>query len=134
MSTYALDTNIISYYMANDKMIRGKIHLFLYEGNQLVIPTVAYYEIRRGLLAKPAPKKSAIFDQLCKMSEFGSMDRETGEIAAEIYTSLRKKGALLEDADILIAASCIQHEYPLVTNNTGHFKNIDGLRMTNWAA
>ncbi|GHV74401.1 hypothetical protein AGMMS49940_17030 [Spirochaetia bacterium] len=131
---YALDTNIVSYYMADDKKIWDKIRSFSREGNQFIIPLIVYYEIRRGLLSVSAPVKSRFFNDLCKEYDLGVMNKKTGEIAAAIYAGLRKKGALLEDADILIAASCIQHGYPLVTNNTDHFKNIDGLRLTNWAA
>jgi predicted nucleic acid-binding protein len=118
--------------MANDKMIRGKIHSFLHDGNQFIIPTIVYYEIRRGLLSKFAPQKTATFNQLCKMSEIGTINKGTGEIAAAIYARLRKTGISLEDDDILIAASCIQNGYTLITNNAKHFEHIADLQILNW--
>ena len=60
------------------------------------------------------------------------MDKETGEIAAYIYAKLQKRGRLIEDADLLIAAYCIQNDYTLVTNNSKHFENIDTLQFVNW--
>ena len=34
--------------------------------------------------------------------------------------------------DILIAAFCVVNDYLLVTDNTKHFKDIDGLQFVNW--
>jgi len=44
--------------------------------------------------------------------------------AAEIYASLYRKGVLIPDPDILIAASCIVEEIPLSTFNIRHFKKL----------
>jgi predicted nucleic acid-binding protein len=60
------------------------------------------------------------------------MDIKTLDIAANIYASKKRHGNLIEDADILIAASCIAHGYILVTNNERHFAGINGLSVANW--
>jgi len=54
--------------------------------------------------------------------------------AAHIYADLKSKGFKVkgQDADILIAAFCIESGYTLVTNNTNDFKNIDNLQMEDW--
>ena len=52
--------------------------------------------------------------------------------SAEIHTNLRKFGKLIEDADIILAAFCVVNDYTLVTNNTKHFVNVEGLRITDW--
>ena len=36
------------------------------------------------------------------------------------------------DADILIAAFCLENDYTLVTNNTKDFVNIKGLLINDW--
>jgi tRNA(fMet)-specific endonuclease VapC len=46
---------------------------------------------------------------------------------------LRAKGELLEDFDLLIAATASSLSLTLVTNNLDHFRRIDGLRLENWA-
>ncbi|MHC6203569.1 PIN domain-containing protein [Breznakiellaceae bacterium SP9] len=132
MITYALDSNIVSYFLRKDVNVSKKIRDTPAKGNQIVIPNVVYYEVLRGLLAKFSPKKTATFNQLCKIYKVGSMDKETGEIAAYIYAELPKRGRLVEDADLLIAAYCIQNDYTLVTNNSKHFENIDTLQFVNW--
>jgi predicted nucleic acid-binding protein len=40
----------------------------------------------------------------------------------------------MEDADILMAAYCLQNNYIFVTNNTKHFCNIKNLPITDWSA
>jgi predicted nucleic acid-binding protein len=55
------------------------------------------------------------------------------EHAATVYAALRRSGRTVEDADILISAFCIVNGYTLVTNNTKHFADIDGLQLANWA-
>jgi tRNA(fMet)-specific endonuclease VapC len=46
---------------------------------------------------------------------------------------MRDQKSLIEDADILTAAFCLNHGFTLVTNNTGHFQAIPGLRFCDWA-
>jgi tRNA(fMet)-specific endonuclease VapC len=52
--------------------------------------------------------------------------------AGEIYADLRKKGELISDADILIAATVLANESVLITNNIEHFKRIKTLKLENW--
>ncbi|MFP4325680.1 MAG: PIN domain-containing protein [Desulfonatronovibrio sp.] len=54
-------------------------------------------------------------------------DRRIADRAAEIYSTLRRKGMLVEDADILIAATALEHGLSMVTGNTRHFLRIEGL-------
>ena len=52
--------------------------------------------------------------------------------AADIYDELRRAGKLVEDADILIAATALKHGMVVVTDNTQNFKRIKGLKVENW--
>ena len=54
--------------------------------------------------------------------------------AAEIYGRLHRAGQLVGDADILIAATCLENDCEIVTNNTSHFSRIPGLVVRNWLA
>jgi tRNA(fMet)-specific endonuclease VapC len=132
MIVYALDTNIISYYLSKNQTIGNKIKAVVNNGNKVIIPEITYYEIRRGLLSKFAPVKTAIFNDFCNLFDVGISNKETAEMAASVYSKLQKQGKLIEDADILIAAFCLQNKYTFVTNNVKHFENIDGLQVENW--
>jgi predicted nucleic acid-binding protein len=53
-------------------------------------------------------------------------------MAAEIYADLSRRGELIADADILIAASALVRGLGIVTNNEEHFKRIQNLHVENW--
>lgn len=93
---------------------------------------VAYYEIKRGLLARNAIAKAAAFERLCFAVGIGEMDTNTWDEAARLYALHRQQGRLLEDADLFIAAFCLVGGYTLVTNNEKHFSMVDGLGFVNW--
>ena len=131
--TYALDTNIISYMLRQDKRICERYLAESRKGHECVIPPVVYYEIKRGLLATNAAAKARDFDVLCNEFEVGEMTTEVWDEAARLYAVNRQIGQSIDDADLLIAAFCAINDYTLVTNNTKHFERIDGLRFVNWA-
>ena len=132
MSGFALDTNIISFLLRGDRQLQEEVYREASDGSGVVIPPIAYYEIKRGLSASQTPVKLAAFERLCKMLGVDEMDVETLDKAASIYASLKKSGQLIEDSDILIAASCLAHDNTLITDNTRHFDRVDGLKQANW--
>jgi len=60
------------------------------------------------------------------------MPVEVWDKAADIYISLKQKGQLIRDADILIAAYCLVNNYTLVTRNENDFNRINGLDYVDW--
>jgi tRNA(fMet)-specific endonuclease VapC len=57
---------------------------------------------------------------------------EAVALFGDIKADLRKKGLLIEDMDLLIAATAREHDLTLVTNNASHFERIPDLRLENW--
>jgi predicted nucleic acid-binding protein len=132
MTVYALDTNIISYFLRKDQDIIERISAIRQHGDKIVIPAIVYYEIRRGLLSINATAKITVFEQFCKTFDVETITRETLDAAVILYAHLKTAGHLLEDADLLIAAFCTNHGYTLVTNNTRHFEHIGTIKLENW--
>ena len=132
MNGYALDTNTISFILRGDKCLQKKVYDEVNGGISVVIPPIAYYEIKRGLIANQAQNKLKAFERLYGLLGVDFMDVDTLDKAAGIYAALKKVGRLVDDADILIAASCLSHGYTLITNNVKHFERIDGLQHENW--
>jgi tRNA(fMet)-specific endonuclease VapC len=54
--------------------------------------------------------------------------------AASIYATLRAKGQIIPDADILIASTALEQGLSLATGNRRHFERIDGLSLEDWLA
>ena len=67
MSVFVLDSNILSFYLRQNQQIIKKIHNTLLEGHEVLISPIAYYEIKRGLLAIKSEKRLREFDSLCKV-------------------------------------------------------------------
>jgi tRNA(fMet)-specific endonuclease VapC len=42
---------------------------------------------------------------------------------------LREKGKIIEDFDLMIAATCLHYDLKLLTNNRRHFERIEGLEI-----
>jgi tRNA(fMet)-specific endonuclease VapC len=49
-----------------------------------------------------------------------------------IKATLHRQGVALTDADVLIAASCLDGCSRLITGNVRHYERIEGLRLENW--
>ena len=130
--SYIIDTNIITAIIKEDERVKRKLQKIAFYGGEIFINAVSYYEIKRGLLASNATTKLGIFDELCKKFEvllLGS--QEIFDKASEIYAELRRKGKLIEDADILIAAMALTQSFILVSDDT-HFSRIGGITLENW--
>ena len=132
MSVFVLDSNIVSFYLRQNQQIIKKVQDALLESHEVLISPIAYYEIKRGLLAIKAENRLREFGSLCKVLGIGLLDNLLLDYAAEIYNELRDKKQTIEDADILTAAFCKSHGFTLVTNNTRHFEAISGLRYCDW--
>ena len=129
---YALDTNIIIHLLQNTPVAVTKYDENLSLGIQIVIPPYVDYEICRGLRYANATAKERMYKQLCESCEIGEMRRNTWVLAANLYSDLRRKGYTVSDADILIAAFCIENNCTLATNNTKDFENMEGLQIVDW--
>lgn len=130
---YALDANTISFWIRGDIIVADKIRNEIKKGNMIVIPPTAYYEVQRGFMHKPAPRKEHVFSLICDSYGVGDMSFESWKEAADIYARSRKAGKPIEDSDILIAAYCKINDCTIVTNNTKHFDNIDGIDIIDWS-
>ena len=129
---YALDSNIISYFLKKDPIIREKLATETKAGNQFTMSTIVYFEVERWLLEIGAVKKHKEFKQMCHDVPPEEFHLDVWDTAAKIYVQTRKKGQPIDDVDLMIAAFCITNDYTLVTNNTRHFEHINGLKFINW--
>ena len=132
MNTYALDTNIISYFLKDEENVVNNMSQALMEGHKFIIPQVVDYETCRGFMLSD---KSHLFGQyrmFAQKTPIGKICDDVWVRAMHVYVELRKKGMPADDADILIAAFCLVNGYILATENLKHFRHIEGLKAVNW--
>jgi len=127
-----LDTDILSAIMRRDARVLPKARTHLGAYGQFTLSIITRFEILRGLKAKGATTQALVFDRFCASNVIVPLSDAIVVRAADIYADLHRRGALISDADILIAASAIVHGLGVVTNNEEHFRRIAGLQVENW--
>ncbi len=129
-----LDTDILSAIMRKHPAAIRNARPYLEAHRQFTFSIITRYEILRGLFAKGAEKQIAAFGRLCAASRVLPLAEPIIVQAAAVYADLHRRGELLNDADILIAATAITHGLTVVTNNVAHFRRIRDLQVVNWLA
>ena len=132
MTKALLDTNIISAFMKGNPSVVDSFSQYIKRHKQLSLSIITYYELLRGLKAVGSDKRVFSLQAFMAQCEVIPLTQPIIEIAAEIYGTLKNKGILIEDADILIAATAIHKGMSVVTGNTEHFKRVKGLKIYNW--
>ena len=131
--TYFLDANIVSYLLKGNKEIFSKLSDLASNDHIISIPSIVYYEIKRGLLASGSTNKLNRFVSFANALGIVELKTSTLDIAAQIYSDLKKAGTLIEDDDIFIGASALENNAILVTNNERHLGRIKDLKYEVWS-
>lgn len=93
---------------------------------------MTYYEIYRGLIAVNATRKLQIFEMVIKKYQILPLDEiNLLQIAGNIYADLKRRCKIIQDADILIAATGIYYNL-IVVSNDSDLQRIKGLNSENW--
>ncbi len=51
---------------------------------------------------------------------------------SRIWSDLADRGAVIGAHDLVIAATALAHELPVVTRNPTHFERVEGLKVESW--
>jgi tRNA(fMet)-specific endonuclease VapC len=130
-----LDSDTLSEIMkGRDPRVLRHAEEYLREHETFRFSLITRYEILRGLHAKDAARQIAAFLVRCQRSDIYPVTEAIVDHAANLYGILHKRGALIPDADLLIAATALVHNLVLVTGNENHFRRVPGLRVVNWRA
>ncbi len=131
MNSFTLDTDIVIEILRGNQKAVGKMENLPQE-TLIYITGLTVYELYKGVLFIEDKKQEQDVENFVESVEVIQLDSYAEKKAAEIYAYLRKKGELINDADILIAATVLANESVLVTNNEEHFKRIKQLKIENW--
>ncbi|MFM7365142.1 MAG: type II toxin-antitoxin system VapC family toxin [Cuspidothrix sp.] len=130
--SYLLDTNIVSASLKQNVTINLKLEEVSKLQLDIFISGITYYEVQRGLLRSNATKKLAWFQQFCQDYPILFLDdMRIFEKASEIYADLTNRGKIIQDADILIAATAIIHDLILVSHDSD-LTRVKDLQLENW--
>jgi tRNA(fMet)-specific endonuclease VapC len=132
MQATLLDTDILSAVMRRHPTAVLRARAYLAAHHRLTFSIITQYEVLRGLHVKNATAQLAAFSRLCSVSVILPLTDAIAIRAATIYADLHQRGALIGDADILIAATGLEYQLVVATNNERHFQRITDIRLDNW--
>ena len=90
---YALDTNIISYLLRGDTCVTQRWRWERAQGNPSVIPIIAYYEVKRGLISANAKNKLKAFEQICAALSVDDLTINDVDTASRIYAEQKTRAS-----------------------------------------
>ena len=125
-----LDTNICVRILRGDQSVLA--HYLQHAGN-IAISFMTVGELYSGVEKSPRPKENRklIEEFLSVVPIVHSSDgvmRRFGALKAQVAG----KGRIVEDADVMIAATALEMNAPLATGNVKHMSRFDGLEIRSW--
>lgn len=133
MIKYMLDTDI-SIYIINKRPVEI-LDTFNENAECLCISAVTLAELLHGAKKSnnPVHASQCVQDFASRLEVLGY-----GEKAAHHYgdikAGLEQQGAVIGPNDLHIASHARSEGLTLITNNTGEFKRVEGLRIDNWVS
>jgi len=130
--SYLIDTNIIIYSLKNNVIVQEN---FIRNKNiPKSISIITYGELLYGAKKSMQVEKNlAVTYRIKELFTIISVDLPIIETFTDLKSKYGKVGIVIEDFDLLIAATALTNNQILVTNNTKHFDKIDGLVLENWS-
>ncbi len=126
-----LDTDILSFYFRKSPKVVTEVQKYLASNNVLTVSIITRFEILRGMKVKNAISQLNFFNLFCLNNEIIELTDNIIVQAADIYADLYKRGNIISDADILIAATAIENNLAIVTNNNTFANFKFSLKMAN---
>ncbi len=119
------DTDVVIDFFSGIEPIASTI-ANLINNDSLTLTSITVFELYAGITGKKRLKQ---IDDLVSITPVFPLERKSAEMAAQVYSDLKKIGKLIGNRDILIAGTCITLDIPLLTRNTVHFSRISRLKL-----
>lgn len=121
----ALDTDVSIKFLNGDK----SIDILIAKHSEVYLPAIVVGELLFGALnSTHAEQNLARHKKLIQRAKILEITEATANIYAKTRLSLKKKGKPIPENDLWIAAVCIEHKVPFLSNDE-HFKDIDNLLL-----
>ena len=133
MLKYLLDTNIVIYVLKR----RPKEVLAVFNANasRMAISSITLSELMYGAeKSLNTDKNLEAVEEFVSHLEVLPYDAKASQHYGQIKAALEKKGQIIGENDIHIAAHAISHGLILVSNNIREFKRVSNLALENWVS
>lgn len=121
MEAALLDTDILNEVLKqkNDAVVRHASD-YVQEHGQFAISALSRYEVIRGLRDAKATAQMSRFAVFCQNTIVLPITNAILDRAADLWVEAKQGGHPRSDADLIIAATALEHGRVLVTANTVH--------------
>jgi tRNA(fMet)-specific endonuclease VapC len=127
---YLLDSDVLIYYINGVESIQELFKRIAPDG--LAVSAVSYMETRQGLGRSQYPREAQIrLDDLLETLPIIAFSRPEAYRCANLRETLLQKGQRVRQRalDLMIAATALEYELTLLTNNPADYKDLPGLRI-----
>lgn len=131
---YLLDTNVLSELTKPlpDERVQRRVYSTAKE--LLFASEMTRFELRFGATIHPQPEKvwERIERKILPLAVWIPIGPEVSTATADLDGTMRRKGRMIETADVFIAGTALAFGLVLVTRNVRHFQEVPGLEIENW--
>ena len=133
MDAVLLDTDMLNEVLKqkNANVVQHATNYLKHHG-QFALSSMTRYELLRGLKEKAATAQLVRFDTFCQNTLVLPITNAILDRAADLWVAARRIGQAGRDADLIIAATALEHSLALVTGNTKDYSWISALRLYDW--
>lgn len=124
---YLVDTDIVISYL---KGIREAVTTLQKHEGELAVSVITLGELLEGIYGQPKENERLKWlENFLTGVNLLEVDRMAMEQFAQIRSNLRKRGMLIDNFDILIAATALAENLILITGNIKDFERIEKLQI-----
>jgi tRNA(fMet)-specific endonuclease VapC len=128
-----LDTNIVIYVLK--RRPKEVLDVFNANASRMAISSITLSELMYGAeKSLNTDKNLEAVEEFVSHLEVLPYDAKASQHYGQIKAALEKKGQIIGENDIHIAAHAISHGLILVSNNVREFKRVPNLALENWVS
>lgn len=135
MDRCLLDTSALSDVMLptakRSPTVERHLKGYLRAHGRLTFSEMSCYEVLRGLRKKRATEQLRRFIEFCNHCELLPVSFDVFDRAASLWAEGQRQEVIIDDSDLVIAATALLHGLPLISANTRHFSWIPTLSLLN---
>lgn len=133
MTPALLDTDMLSEIIKlRNQTVTQHALAYSQQFGQLTFSAMTRYEIIRGYKQQNATTQIARFTTFCQNSVILPVADAIFDRASDLWAFARLNGHPHKDADLIIAATALEHQRILATGNLRDFAWIPGLQIEDW--
>jgi predicted nucleic acid-binding protein len=129
--TYLLDTDTCVFALRGSESVRDRLSAVDSEAVAISVLTLAELRYGAGCSARPEANHQVVDDFANGVIILGLGDG-IARLFGEFKVQLRRRGALIDDFDLLIAATAHHYRLTLITHNLDHFRRLPELQLEDW--